>query len=257
MLIVGTFILAPIAIVVAVSFNRVSFVVFPPRGFSLRWYQEVLSSVQWREAVLVSLEVAAIASLAAVVIGTLAAFGLSRGRFKAKELIVSTLMSPIVIPGLILGLAMLFFFANLGWLQTKSSIIFGHMLVTFPYVLRIVLGSLVRDSEVLEEAAMSLGADELKAFWFISVPLVRPAILGGFVFAFIMSFDNVTLSIFLASSKNITLPIRIYEQVQQAGTPVVAAISTLAIGATLLAALILDRLVGLDRVIGGRGNERS
>lgn len=249
-LLIAVFILAPLFVVVAVSLNRVAFTAFPPRGLSLRWYQAVLTDPQWRASLTVSLWIAAAVSLLAASVGTLGAIGLHRARFSGRDALVAGFLSPIVLPGLITGLALLFFFARLRWTGTNFALVLGHAVITFPYVLRVVLGSLVRETASLEEAAMTLGADELTTFRRITLPLARPGILAGTIFAFIISFDNITISLFLTAPRTVTLPIRILEHVQWAGTPAVAAISSLFLFLTVALALVVERAVGLHRVVG-------
>lgn len=244
----AAFILAPILVVVAISFNEVSFTRFPPVGFSLRWYAEVLNSPQWRKSFTDSLVIAIIAGVLACILGTAGAIGIHRGRFAGRELLLSFFLSPIILPGLITGLAMLFFFARLGLTGGNAPLIIGHTVITFPYVLRVVLGSLTRDTDVLEEAALTLGADELTTLRRITLPIARPGIMAGSIFAFIISFDNITISIFLSSPRNVTLPIRIFEQIQWAGTPSIAAISSIFVVVTLLMALVIDRVLGIENL---------
>lgn len=252
---VALFILAPIIIVVAIAFNPVGYSIFPPVGFSLRWFHEVIVDTDWRHSFWNSLVVAAIASLGATIVGTLAANGLHRGTFRGRDLLVSIFMSPLILPGLITGLAILFLFSFMSWIGTGWALILGHVVITYPYVLRLVLVSLARDTNVLEEASMTLGADEISTFRLVTIPLIKKGIVGGAIFAFIISFDNITISLFLADSRTNTLPIRILEHVKWSGSPSVAAISTLLIVLTLVLSLVIEKTIGLHRVFAEGADE--
>lgn len=245
------FIVSPILVVASISVNPFGYSVFPPLGFSLRWYGEVLMDGQWRAAAGVSFLVALATVILATFAGTLAALGLHRSRFAAKDMLLSVFMSPLILPGLITGLAILFFFSLVAGIGTSWALILGHVVITYPYVLRLVYVSLARDTKIYEEAALTLGADETTTFFQITLPLIKPGIIGGALFAFIISFDNITISIFLSNPRTITLPIRILEHIQWSGTPSVAAVSTILIIATALLAVAVEKTLGLQRLFGG------
>jgi len=244
--------LAPLVVVAIVSFNSVSIIVFPPRGFSLRWYEQAIFDPQWLGAFLTSIKVALLVTALVGVAGVLGAFGIHRARFRGREAVIAFMLSPLVIPGIILGLALLVVFAQLGLTRSVIGLVLGHAVVTLPYVIRIVLGSLTRDVKMLEEAARTLGADETATFRRVTLPLARPAIIGSLALVFILSFDNFTISLYLAGAGNITLPIRIYQHIEFSGTPVVAAVSTLVILLTAVLLLAVDRIFGLEGFVGER-----
>lgn len=249
------FILGPVLIVAAISVNPFSYTIFPPRGFSLRWYGAVLSDSQWRASIQVSILVALAAMSIATIAGTLAGVGLRRWQSPLRDTIVALLMSPLLLPGLITGLAILFFFSLIGALGSTWTLILGHVVITYPYVLRLVYAALARDTQTYEEAARTLGASPLTTFFTITLPLIRTGIISGMIFAFIISFDNITISIFLSNPRMITLPIRILEHIQWSGNPSVAAMSTLMVLMTGILALVIERFAGLQTLFVGEAHE--
>ena len=241
------FLVAPIVIVVIASFNDAAILSFPLQRFSLRWYLAFFRDFELVQALQMSLVVAALSTLFAILIGVPAAFSLNRYEFSGREAISAFLLSPLLIPLIVLGLAVLLVYAALGLRASLTGFVVMHVLITTPYVVRAVLAMLSRFDRILEEAALSLGADDVRTQWHVTLPLIKPGIFAGGFFAFMTSFDNVPLSIFLGSSKLVTLPVKIYAQVEAYGIdPVFAAISTLVIVGTLAMMVLFDHYVGLD-----------
>jgi putative spermidine/putrescine transport system permease protein len=241
------FLVAPIVIVVVASFNEAAILSFPVQRVSLRWYAAFFQDFELVQALQVSLIVAAAATILAILVGVPAAFSLNRYVFPGRELVSAFLLSPLLVPLIVLGLAVLLVYAAVGLRPTLTGFVLMHVLITTPYVIRTVLAVLTRLDRTVEEAALSLGADDLRTQWHVTLPLIKPGIFAGGFFAFMTSFDNVPLSIFLGSSKLTTLPVKIYSQVEAYGIdPVFAAISTLVIAGTLVVMLLFDRYVGLD-----------
>ena len=241
------FLVAPIAIVVIASFNDAAILSFPVHRFSLRWYVAFFQDFELVNALQVSLVVATVSTIFAILVGAPAALSLNRYDFPGRELISAFLLSPLLIPLIVLGLAVLLVYAALGLRASLTGFVIMHVLITTPYVIRTVLAVLSRFDRALEDAALSLGADDVRTQWHVTLPLIKPGIFAGGFFAFMTSFDNVPLSIFLGSSKLVTLPVKIYSQVEAYGIdPVFAAISTLVIAGTLVLMLLFDRYVGLD-----------
>jgi putative spermidine/putrescine transport system permease protein len=241
------FMVAPIVIIVIASFNDAAILSFPLQRFSLRWYVAFLQDFELVQALQVSLIVAAVSTVFAILVGVPAALSLARCDFPGRELISAFLLSPLLVPLIVLGLAVLLVYAALGLRASLTGFIAMHVVITTPYVVRTVLAVLARLDVAIEEAALSLGADDLRTKWHVTLPLIRPGIFAGGFFAFMTSFDNVPLSIFLGSSKLVTLPVKVYSQVEAYGIdPVFAAISTLVIAGTLVVMVLFDRYVGLD-----------
>jgi putative spermidine/putrescine transport system permease protein len=241
------FLVAPIVIIVIASFNDAAILSFPLQRFSLRWYAAFFQDFELVQALQVSLLVAAVSTVFAILVGVPAALSLARYRFPGRELISAFLLSPLLIPLIVLGLAVLLVYAALGVRASLTGFIVMHVVITTPYVVRTVLAVLARLDVAVEEAALSLGADDLRTKWHVTLPLIKPGIFAGGFFAFMTSFDNVPLSIFLGSSKLVTLPVKVYSQVEAYGIdPVFAAISTLVIAGTVAVMVLFDRYVGLD-----------
>ncbi|MBE6987644.1 MAG: ABC transporter permease [Ruminococcaceae bacterium] len=222
----------PILLVIIFSFNE-SKITSVWAGFSLKWYKELFNDSSMFDALVNSLILGACSSLAAGVIGTLGAVGMSRKHLKANGIIeyVSTL--PIMIPEIILGMVFLVFFSLIGLPFGMTSLIIAHTTFSIPYVFMLVKARLVGIDKSYVEAARDLGASEARAFWDITVPLVTPAILSGMMLAFAMSFDDVIISTFVTGAKTTTLPLKIYTQLKTGISPKINAICTLMFVVTL------------------------
>lgn len=243
------YLLAPILIVIPVSFSAAAFVVFPPRGLSLRWYVNFLQSRELTEAFWLSLRLAVTVTLAATVTGTLAALALVRYRLPGRDLVRTALMAPIVLPGVVLGIALLIFLNRTPLAQSFSGLLVAHLVVTLPYVVRTVSATLEGFDRRVEEAAASLGAPPLALFWTVTLPLIKPGVIAGAVFAFITSFDELVVSLFLTGPRLSTLPVQIYNYIEFASDPTIAAISVLLIVLTTGVVLLVERVVGFTRFV--------
>jgi len=237
--------------VVAVSLTDTPIPEFPPRGLTLRWYAHALSEDVFTTSALNSLWLATLATAIATPLALAAAYGLVRGRFRGRDAIQTLLLAPLVVPSLVIGLAILLAFSGMGVRDVGARLVGAHVLITFPYMVRTILASLARLDPAVEEAARTLGASALRCFVLVTLPLVRPGVVAGMLFAFIVSFDNVSLSLFLTNARTNTLPIAILNYVEYNFDPSVAAISTMLVAFSLGAALLVERLVGLRRVVGG------
>ena len=244
------FVLAPIAVVVVTSFSAGTVPEFPPSSWSLRWYAHALSQPVFLDAARNSAVLAALATLVNVPIALAAALALTRGRFPGREAIQTVLLAPLIVPAVVTGIAILLAFSAAGWRDPMSRLLLAHVVVTLPYMVRTIMASLARLDPVIEEAAMTLGASRLRAFLHVTLPLLLPGLVAGAVFAFIVSFDNVSVSLFLTTARTSTLPIAILGYVEFNFDPSIAAISTLLIAASLVAAILVERAVGLRRALG-------
>jgi putative spermidine/putrescine transport system permease protein len=245
----GALILGPILIVVLVSFSPTDFFAFPPRGLSLRWFREFFALPSMRGAFLLSLEIALAASLLATLLGTLAAVFLCRRRGGWIGLLHSLFLSPLVFPTIIVGVALLLVFRRLG-MPILPGLILAHVLLGTPYCIRAVLTSLYGVDVSLEEAGQSLGANPLWTFLLITLPLIRPGLLSGWLFAFIVSFGELNTALFLTGPGVTTLPIEIFSYLQFQGSQlVIAAASTLQICLIVVLVLTIERVVGLAGMV--------
>jgi putative spermidine/putrescine transport system permease protein len=221
------FLLAPIVVVVLVSFNPTSAFKIPTTAVSFRWYEKFFSLAEFRDSLfLISLPVAVASSVVATGIGTLAATGLQRSRIFARDLVESFFMLPLLIPSILLGAALYLVYSGLGLAGSFWTIVVGHSLLGIPYVIKVVGAGLAAVDKRLEEAAISLGCTPAQAFIRVVLPVIRSSILSGAIFAFIVSFSDINLALFVAGPKTTTLPIHIYSQIFWEGDPTIAAAST-------------------------------
>lgn len=235
------FIIAPLAIVVLNSFNSVAYNVFPPQGLSTRWYanlfaQDVFYAAAWRSIVLATLSTAI-----ALVIGIMAAYALVRYRLPAPDLVKAFLLSPIVLPKIVLGVALFMFFVRIRMLDNYSSLLVTHVLVILPFVIAMVSASLANFDWTLQEAAMDLGAGPIRTFIRVILPQISISVGISAVFAFITSFDQVETTIFMVRTGSNTLPVEMFLYLQKWQDPTIAALSSLLI----LFAVVLVMLVSV------------
>lgn len=241
------FLLAPIAIVVLFSFSDGAGFAFPPPAFSLRWFRYLAGRDEFITATLVSLRLAALASLGAVALGLPAALALVRQTFPGKAAIESVLMGPLVLPGIILGIALLQYFTAIGLTRSFDRLLLGHVIVCLPYAIRSIAAALHGLDPSLEEASRTLGAGEWRTFRRIVLPLLRPGLAAAFLFSFITSFDNVVISIYLIGADTVTLPIRIFNHLEWQFDPSIAAISTITLTVTVILVAAAEMLTGGSR----------
>ncbi|MET4234580.1 putative spermidine/putrescine transport system permease protein [Bradyrhizobium sp. LA6.10] len=239
----------PAVIVVATSFTSGDAMRFPPTGFSLRWYYAFLESSLFIDSLALSLKLATLTTVLSLLIGFAAAFAIERHKFSGRELIRGFMLSPLLIPAVVLGLGLMQLQVWIGLSQTVVGLLVGHVVVTLPYVVRTLSASMVLFDRNLEHAAMSLRATPATVLRTITIPLLVPGLISAGVFAFVTSFGNVSLSVFLGAGGSVTLPVQVLAYVEQTVDPLVAAVSSVVIVFTLLAILIADRLSGPRSVI--------
>jgi putative spermidine/putrescine transport system permease protein len=234
------FLLAPIGVIIAVSFNDTTLFSFPPTGWSLRWYQALWSSREWREAGWLSLWLALVVAGASLLAGVPAAYGLARGRFRGRRMVEALLISPMVVPVIVLALGLYVLLSPLRLIGTPVALFLGHTLVALPVVIVIVGAAFRRLDPSVELVARSCGASFARAFWHVTLPSVRPAIVSGGAFAFLISFDEVVLTLFLGGPRTATLPKRIWEAVKFELDPSLTAVSTILIVVSIVALLVAE-----------------
>ena len=221
------FLCAPIAIIVVVSFNASEFIQFPPQSWSLRWYRNYFTGRQWVEPTLLSLRVAVVTMALATVLGTAAAIGLVRGRFRGRRALEFFFVSPMVVPTIVLAIGLYLLFARFRLVGQPLALYLAHTVVATPLVIVIVSAALRTADPAIELAARSLGASYFRTLWHVTLPAVLPAVISGAAFAFLVSFDEVVLAIFLGGPATTTLPKRMWESVRFEIDPTLTAISTL------------------------------
>ena len=245
---VSVFLLAPLVVVVLASFNSADFLSFPPRGFSLRWYRALWESEVWGDSFRLSLLVTAVVTPLALIIGTLAAYALVRYSFPGKGVITTLVMAPIVMPQIVLGIALLNYMSGLGLVGSLTGLILGHLVVTLPFTVRLVSISVHNLDPALERAAENLGATPLETFWRVTLPLLRPGIVAGAIFAAIISFGELAVTLLIAGARTTTLPLRIFNYTEYNFDPTINAVSTIFVVLALVLIIALDRLIGLVRI---------
>ena len=246
--VIYVFILAPIVVVLLASVSRTPFLRFPPSGFTLRWFGEIIALGEFTSALRFSLVVAVCATLLSLVLGTWIALVLSRRRFPGRGALLSFFLSPIMLPELALAIGLLQYFSRLGFIHGTVAVVLAHSVVCTPYVIRTLVAAATRSDRALEESALSLGAPPWRVLRDITLPLLRPGLISGGIMAFIISFDNVTISLFLAAPGDITLPALLYNQAAETGlNTTLAAVCALLVVFILSIMLIVQRTVGLDR----------
>ena len=241
------FLMLPVAVVVLASFSTSSYLTIPPQGVTLRWYGRVLDDRDYVQAIWISLSLGAVATLGALLVGTATSYALVRRAVPGRALVSSLVMSPLIFPGVVIGVASLQFYAALGLSGSFIGLALAHVVITVPYVVRTTLASLQGLEAELEDAACTLGATRLDAFRLVTLPLLRPGLAAGGLFAFITSFDNVPVSIFLTGVGSTTLPVKIFTAIEFGVDPSVAAISSLLILATGITLVLAERWIGLHR----------
>ena len=244
------FILGPLVVIVGGSFTETPYVAFPPTGFTLRWYAQLMHRRDFLDSFLVSVALAALCSIASMLLGMAAAVGLHRHGFAGRQAFRAFLMSPLVLPTVVTGVALLQFYYLLNLDAPLTGLLIGHVLITIPYVVRTVGAGLAGLDPAIEEAAESLGAGGLRTLLRVVLPAVAPSIMAAVIFVFITSFDQATVSIFLAGPDVMPLPVRIYNYIDLAVDPMVAAVSTLLILFAFGVIALLQKLLGLDRTMG-------
>lgn len=245
------FMLAPLAIVCIVAFTPENTLTIPRGEWSLRWFRAVFEHSDFVQSFWNSLWLALGAATLSTLIAVPAAMALTRYEFPGRGALNGLFLSPLIIPHLVLGVALLRLSNLLGGSGSFFFLLLAHTLVVMPYTLRLVVASLVGFDSSIERGALSLGASSLTTFRRITLPMILPGVSGGWLLAFINSFDEVTMSIFVTSPSTVTLPVRMYMYATESIDPLMAAVSALMVALTAVAMLVLDRLYGLDRVLVG------
>jgi putative spermidine/putrescine transport system permease protein len=243
------FMLAPLAVVLVFALNPTPYIHFPPVGVSLRWFEKFFASDDFMRALWLSLRVAAAVVVLATVIGAACALALARGRLPAARVLTAVFMSPLMLPAILTGLALFQLFILSGVGRPVWGLIIGHTLVAVPYVLRTTLAVLHNFDTRIEEAAASLGASPARVFREVTLPLIRPGVIAGGIFAFIVSFDQFPISLFLVLPKGETLPVVLFNYIKFDLDGAIAAASMVSIVMALAVVLLLERLIGLKAYV--------
>ena len=228
------FLIFPLVVVIPLSFNTVPFFTFTkemlaldPAGYSLKWYEDFFTNLNWQGAVQNSVIIAFFATLLSTTLGTLAALGLSRPTMPAKTLVMSILISPMIVPLIISAAGMFFFYSRVGLQGTHIGVILAHAALGTPFVVITVTATLVGFDNSLIRAAASLGASPTTTFFKVIVPLILPGVISGALFAFITSFDEVVVVLFVGSFKQRTIPWQMFSGIREQISPTILAVATI------------------------------
>lgn len=238
------YLLLPIAVIVIAPFGDTGYLAFPPQGFTLRWYAAAFEDGRYLTAFLLSLRLAAVTAAISTVLGVCAAYAITRYKFPGAKALEALFLSPLILPTLVMAVALTTYFTHSGMPTGLWRLVAAHSIVCIPYVIRIVLPLLARFDRSLEEAALNLGATPVVSFFLILMPVIRPALISGGMMAFVTSFDEVVLALFLVVPGQTTLPVMIYSSVQLGFEPMVAAVAGLLVGLTAIA-MVLFHIFGL------------
>lgn len=239
------FLVGPLVIVLGSSLSDTTYLTFPPQGLSLRWFQNIFEIDAFRRTILTSLQVAAIATFVALLIGIPASYAMSRYRIQLPGWLSTLFVLPVLVPELVLGFSLL---KNLAFQFNAPiflSLIIGHTILILPYVIRVISASLASFDFSIEEAAISLGSPPLKTFFTVLLPNVRSGVIAAFILAFITSVNDVSISIFLTGPGISTLPIQLLAHMEQFFDPTVASVSVLLMVLTVAVMAIVERTLGL------------
>ncbi len=242
------FLLSPLAVVTVLSFSSGQYLSFPPPGLSLRWYAALLDSAPVLDAAGKSVLLGLLVTAVAVLAGFPAALAVARGG--APAWIAGLLSLPLLLPTLVIGLGLLMVLQPLGLLATWPALALGHLMVVLPFVVRLLVTAFGALPPDLEAAAATLGARPLPAFLLVTLPLAAPGALAAATLAFLLSFDETVISLFLAGPRLTTLPVTLFHYAETRTDPMLAALAVSLIALTLLIVLAVDRLVGVTRVLG-------
>jgi len=230
---VAAFLLLPVVFIVLLSFGSSRWLVFPPPGWTLKWYQQLLADPTWIDAALTSARIAAMAAILAVVLGLLASFSLVRGEFRGRQVLRGLLLTPMVLPVVVFAIAIYAFFLRIGLAGTTVGFVIAHTILALPFAIIPITAALEGFDKSIEDAAIVCGASPLQARLRITLPSIRIGIFSAAIFSFLASWDEVVVAIFMASPTLQTLPVKIWGSLRSDLSPVIAAASSLLVGLTL------------------------
>lgn len=246
------FLSLPLLIVVAASFTASGYLSFPPEGLSLEWYGRFLADSSYISSMLLSAGLALAAAAVAALIGVPAAIGLRKSDQRLSAVLQMIFLSPLALPGIVIGAALFHFTAEIGLGRTFWALLVGHSVICAPYVVRTTLAALDDELARLEDAADDLGASRAETFLLVTLPSIKPGVMAGVLLAFIISWINVEVSMFSTTSALMPIPVKMFNYVQYNVDPLIAAVSALTIYVALFAVVVVDRTIGLEKVAVSR-----
>jgi len=237
---VAVLMVVPAFFVVPMSFADSRFMIFPPKAYSLRWYEAYFAIPEWTRATGYSVLLASLTTLLTLALGLPAAFGLVRGRFRGKQLITLLFLAPLIIPVILIAMAEFFFLSRLGLIGTTLGLVIGHTVFALPFVVIILVATLRGFDRSYELAAFSLGAPPLAVLWHVTLPLIRPGMVSAALLAFLASFNEFLISLFVIGSAGSTLPIQFWKGIRFETNPTIAAVASMLIGLSVTTLLLLE-----------------
>jgi putative spermidine/putrescine transport system permease protein len=246
------YLLLPLFVVIAISFTTTQYLSFPPVGFTLKWYHDFLSEPSYVGSILLSVKLAFGATLGGFLLGVPAALVLHEGNFRGAELLRNFFLSPLILPGLVIGVGILQITSALGFSRSFPAMVIGHVVLVMPYIVRTTLSSLSGFDRSLAEAAMDLGASRFSTFFLVTFAIIKPGIVAGCLFALIMSWIDVEVSIFNTVVSQSPISVNIFNYVQYNVDPTIAAVSAATVYIAFIFVILLDKLVGFERATVGK-----
>ena len=247
-IVIYAFLALPVLVIVLSAFSPEPYPQFPPQGFSLRWFSALLQDDGWIASLWISALLLVIVTPITVVLGTFAAWSLARLEFRYREALQAFILSPLMIPQVVLGIALLYVLTAAGIAGMISGLVIGHVEVALQYVERNVSLRLAAMDKRLEELSMRLDCGSWYTFRHVTLPLIKPGILAGAVFAAVTSFGEVSVSLFLSAPDTITVPVRVFNYVDQTFDPTVNAISVIFIIFAVLILMVIEKTIGLVKL---------
>ena len=241
------YLLLPMAVIVGASFTTSDFLTFPPRGLTLRWYAAFVRAPGWVDSFTLSLQLAAATTAVATAVGVPAALALARHAVPGHRWLSALFLSPLVLPQVVLGVGLLQYLSLAGLARTFGAILIGHVLLTLPYIIRSVMATLAGVDRALEEAAADLGASPTVTFLTVTLPAIKGGVVAGALFAFVISWTNVEVTMFFTTSRLNPLPVNIMNYIAYTVDPLVAAISAASVYVSFVVLVLIEATVGLDR----------
>lgn len=242
----------PLVVIISVSFTETAYLRFPPEGFSLEWYRVFLRDPSYIGSIWLSAYLALSATAGALVLGVPAALVISRVEFPGRGAVAAFFLSPLVLPVIVIGAAILQLASALGFARTFWAMLAGHIVIVLPYIVRTTLASLTGMRKAFEEAAQDLGARPMTVFYQVTLPQIKPGIVARSIFAMIISWINVELSIFNTTAHLLPLPVKLFNYIQYNVDPSIAAVSAATIYVAIVVVVVMDLAVGIDKVAAGR-----
>lgn len=240
---------SPIFTLIISSFSNKEYIVFPPEGFSLKWYRIAFDSRNFKEAFILSATVGVLVSCISLFLGLLASYAISRYPFKLKGLFGLFCQSPSLIPIIVIAVALLMFFSFLKWKISFITLVIAHIVITIPYCFRVLLPVLQGIDKSYDEAALILGASKFNVFRKIIFPLLKPAIFSALLFSFVVSFGNLSLSLFLSKPGTSTLPVVLFQKAEYGQDPSLNAIASIFILFAIIVVLVIQKTIGIKTIM--------